>query len=71
MLVHDGVQMRKDFKPPPLPPLPVNIPILVFDRMFFISNAGEIYVTRNFSNACPVWKKYKRLGWALRYLGGA
>ena len=33
-----------------------------------ISNQGEIFVTRNFSDAYPVWKKYKRMGWALRYM---
>lgn len=33
-------------------------------------NSGDIFATRNFSDYCPKWRKYKRMGWALRYVTG-
>ena len=38
------------------------------NKCFFFGVHGEIFATRNFSDPFPVWRKYKRLGWALRYL---
>jgi len=29
---------------------------------------GDIFATRNFSDVNPEWRKYKRMGWALRYI---
>lgn len=32
------------------------------------NNNGDIFATRNFGDTVPTWRKYKRLGWALRYV---
>lgn len=54
----------------PLPKLPKlkysNSPM----KLICMNNAGEIFATRNFSSDNPVWRKYKYIGWALRYVNG-
>ena len=45
-------------------PMKQNFP----EKVILHNNLGEWLVTRNFSAPAPRYKKYKKLGWALRYL---
>ena len=38
------------------------------NKFIAITHAGEILVTRNFSDDFPEWRRYKRTGWAIRYM---
>ena len=40
-------------------------------KFAFRNGHGEIFATKNFNNTCPVWRKYKCPGWALRYAEGS
>jgi hypothetical protein len=31
---------------------------------------GLIFATKNFSDVAPIWRVYKRMGWAIRYVTG-
>ena len=61
----------------PLPKLPElkiqgtgRVTVGVGDKWVMRNDYGELFATRNFSDAVPIWRKYKRLGWALRYVNG-
>jgi hypothetical protein len=56
-----------------LPPLPkVDIPKLGVPTKFITekSDDGYYYATSNFDDTIPTWRRYKRYGWALRYVNG-
>lgn len=60
------------FTSPKLPPIPKimesdeNSP----NKVLVPDTDGQIFVTRDFSADLPIWRKYKRMRWALRYLNG-
>jgi hypothetical protein len=66
--------MKSPFPPfPPLPPLPkVDFPKVEVPTKFITgkSNDGYYYATSNWDDDIPIWRRYKRYGWALRYVNG-
>lgn len=54
----------------PFPKLPEFDEPILFNRFVYTNDHGEHFATRNFSDTTPVWKKYKRFGWAVRYAFG-
>jgi hypothetical protein len=63
----EGITMSDD-KFPPLPRIPMFIPENKPGKVIAITNDGYL-ATKNFFSTTPTFRKYKRLGWALRYLG--
>lgn len=56
---------------PELPKLPIIVEPHVHTRVVFANTDKTIIIaTRNFSDNRPVWKKYKKMGWAIKYANG-
>ncbi len=54
------------------PPLPEISPIPhseSFKGMLAYNGYGQIFAAKNYQDDKPVWKEYKRMAWALKYLG--
>lgn len=65
-----GLEESHAFEFPPLPQLDVNADNLVHpQKVICYLSDGTFSVTKNFSDDTPIWKRYKRKGWAYRYLG--
>ena len=64
-------EFDKDMKSanPLLPKLPNIIDEADSPQKFIFGNSnGELFATRNFSDPFPIWRNYKRMGCALRYV---
>jgi len=58
---------------PPLPILPARSSLDVVmrpRRMVLPTKDGSFLATKNFDDDVPIWRIYKRLGWAVRYTKG-
>lgn len=55
---------------PMLPTLPEikKLPHPMPDEFIYSNEDGYYFATANFNAPNPIWKKYKRLGWAKRYI---
>jgi hypothetical protein len=56
-----------------LPPLPkVDVPKMEVPTKFISgkSDDGYYYASANWDDDIPTWRRYKRYGWALRYVNG-
>ncbi len=54
---------------PPLLPIPVAEPGQIPDKCIAQSEDGFYYATANFKKEdVPIWRRYKRIGWAKRYI---
>jgi len=58
---------------PKLPPLPIPLAEAseMPDQCIFPSEDGFYYATANFKATIPLWRRYKRIGWAKRYINKA